>query len=140
MARSDIDDAVARIPIFSHCSKKELKQISALLTSLRIKGGEVLTEQGKRGDEFMIIETGTATVRRDGTDIGRLGPGDHFGELAMLAEAPRTATVVADDDMVVWAVSGREFTSLLKQNSSIAFSVLTSAIKRLYADTTRTAP
>jgi CRP-like cAMP-binding protein len=140
MARSDIDDAVARIPIFSNCSKKELKQISALLTSLRIKAGDVLTEQGQRGSEFMIIETGTATVRRDGTDIGKLGPGDHFGELAMLAEAPRTATVVADDDMVVWTVSSGEFTSLLKQNASIAFSVLTSAIKRLYADSTRTAP
>jgi CRP-like cAMP-binding protein len=137
MARSEIDEAMARVPIFSDCSKKELKEITKLLSSLRVKAGDLLTEQGQRGSEFMIIEQGTATVRRDGKDIGRLGPGDHFGELAMLAEAPRTATVVADEDMVVWAVSRPEFTSLLRQSPSTAMSVLTSAVKRLYADNER---
>jgi CRP/FNR family cyclic AMP-dependent transcriptional regulator len=137
MARSEIDDTIARIPIFSTCSKKELKEISRLLSSLVVKAGDKLTEQGQRGNEFMIIETGTATVLRDGKEIGQLGPADFFGELAMLAEAPRTATVVANDDMVVWTVSRQEFTSMLRQNPSTAMSVLTSAVKRLYADNLR---
>lgn len=137
MARSEIDDTIARIPIFSTCSKKELKEISRLLSSLVVKAGDKLTEQGQRGNEFMIIETGTATVLRDGKEIGQLGPADFFGELAMLAEAPRTATVVANDDMVVWTVSRQEFSSMLRQNPSTAMSVLTSAVKRLYADNLR---
>jgi CRP/FNR family cyclic AMP-dependent transcriptional regulator len=137
MARSEIDDTIARIPIFSTCSKKELKEISRLLSSLVVKAGDKLTEQGQRGNEFMIIETGTATVLRDGKEIGQLGPADFFGELAMLAEAPRTATVVANGDMVVWTVSRQEFTSMLRQNPSTAMSVLTSAVKRLYADNLR---
>jgi CRP/FNR family cyclic AMP-dependent transcriptional regulator len=137
MARSEIDDTIARIPIFSTCSKKELKEISRLLSSLVVKAGDKLTEQGQRGNEFMIIETGTATVLRDGKEVGQLGPADFFGELAMLAEAPRTATVVANDDMVVWTVSRQEFTSMLRQNPSTAMSVLTSAVKRLYADNLR---
>jgi CRP/FNR family cyclic AMP-dependent transcriptional regulator len=137
MARSEIDDTIARIPIFSACSKKELKEISRLLSSLVVKAGDKLTEQGHRGNEFMIIERGTATVLRDGKEIGKLGPADFFGELAMLAEAPRTATVVADQEMVVWTVSRQEFSSMLRQNQSIAMSVLTSAVKRLYADNLR---
>jgi CRP-like cAMP-binding protein len=137
MARSEIDDAVARIPIFSECSKKELKEIGRLLSSLAVKAGDMLTEQGHKGNEFMIIERGTATVRRDGNDIGQLGPGDFFGELAMLADAPRTATVVANEDMVVWTMSRQEFSGLLRQSPSTAMNVLVSAVKRLYADNLR---
>jgi CRP/FNR family transcriptional regulator, cyclic AMP receptor protein len=137
MARSEIDETMARIPIFSECSKKQLKEISGLLTSIRVKAGEVLAEQGKSGHDFMIIEQGRATVKRDGADIGTLGQGDFFGELAMIADVPRTATVVADDDMIVWVLGHSEFSSLLRGNASIAMSVLVSAVKRLYNDNQR---
>jgi CRP/FNR family cyclic AMP-dependent transcriptional regulator len=137
MAGSDIDATMARIPIFSECSKKELKEISRLLTSVEVSAGDVLTEQGDKGQQFMIIERGSATVRRDGRDIATMGPGDFFGELAMLADAPRTATVVAIEDMTVWTLSRPEFSSLLRTNPAIAMNVLQSAVKRLYHDSQR---
>jgi CRP/FNR family cyclic AMP-dependent transcriptional regulator len=137
MARSEIDETLARIPIFSECSKKELKEISKLLTSIEISAGQTLTRQGERGNEFMIIERGSASVLRNGVEVGSMQAGDFFGELAMLADAPRTATVVATEDLTVWMLSRPEFSSLLRRSPSIAMNVLTSAVKRLYEDSQR---
>jgi CRP-like cAMP-binding protein len=95
MARSEIDETLARIPIFSECSKKELKEISKLLTSIEVAAGQTLTRQGDRGNEFMIIERGSASVQRNGGEGGTVGAGDVCGGRAMWAEAPRTATVIA---------------------------------------------
>jgi CRP-like cAMP-binding protein len=97
----------------------------------------VLTRQGETGREFMIIERGTASVQRNGVEVGTMGAGDFFGELAMIAEAPRTATVIATEDLTVWMLSRHEFSSLLHRNPSIAMNVLVSAVKRLYEDTQR---
>jgi len=132
MARADIDQTLSRIPIFSECSRRELKAISKLVTPVEVKAGKVLTEQGEPGREFMIIASGTATVSRDGKPIAKLGPGDFFGELAVLAGVPRTATVTADTDMVVEALNRQEFSSLLDESPAIAKKVLLAAVKRLY--------
>lgn len=136
MARADIDQTLSRIPIFSECSRRELKAISKLVTPVEVKAGKVLTEQGEPGREFMIIASGTATVSRDGKPIAKLGPGDFFGELAVLAGVPRTATVVADTDMVIEALNRQEFSSLLDESPAIAKKVLLAAVKRLYANDT----
>jgi len=136
MARADIDQTLSRIPIFSECSRRELKAISKLVTPVEVKAGKVLTEQGEPGREFMIIASGTATVSRDGKPIAKLGPGDFFGELAVLAGVPRTATVVADTDMVIEALNRQEFSSLLDESPAIAKKMLLAAVKRLYANDT----
>lgn len=136
MARADIDQTLSRIPIFSECSRRELKAISKLVTPVEVKAGKVLTEQGEPGREFMIIASGTATVSRDGKPIAKLGPGDFFGELAVLAGVPRTATVTADTDMVIEALNRQEFSSLLDESPAIAKKVLLAAVKRLYANDT----
>jgi CRP/FNR family cyclic AMP-dependent transcriptional regulator len=132
MARSDIDTALARIPIFSECSRKELKAISKLVTPVDVKAGKVLTREGEPGREFMIIASGSATVRRGGRKIATLGPGDFFGELSVLAGVPRTATVTADTDMVVEALNRQEFSSLLDESPAMAKKILVGAVKRLY--------
>ena len=137
MARADIDKVLAAIPIFSTCNKKELRAVTRLLSALRVSAGEVLTTQGDSGREFMIIESGTAVVRRNDRKVGTLGPGDFFGELAMLAAVPRTATVVAQTDMVIDVLSSREFASLLKNNPTIASKIYLTAIRRLYEDNQR---
>ena len=137
MARTDIDKVIAAIPIFSTCNKKELRAVSRLLSALRVSAGEVLTTQGDHGREFMIIESGTAVVRRNNRKVGTLGPGDFFGELAMLAAVARTATVVAETDMVIDVLSTREFASLLKDNPAIASKIYLTAIRRLYDDNQR---
>ena len=137
MARADIDEVVANIPIFSGCNKKELKAITRLLSSLSVSAGEVLTKQGGHGREFMIIESGTAIVRRNDRKVGTLQAGDFFGELAMLAGVARTATVVAQTDMVIDVLNPREFSSLLQENPAIATKIYLQAIRRLYEDNER---
>ena len=137
MARAGIDEVVAAIPIFSDCNKKELRAITRLLSSLRVSPGEVLTTQGGHGREFMIIESGTAVVRRNDRKVGTVGPGDFFGELAMLVGVSRTATVVAQTEMVIDVLNPREFTSLLADNPAIAAKIYRTALKRLYEDNQR---
>lgn len=134
MARSDIDQTLAGIPIFSECSRKELKAISRLVTPVSISEGKVLVREGEPGREFMIIVEGTATVRRNGRKVATLGPGDFFGELAVLAGVPRTATVTADTKMVVEAMNRQEFSSLLDESPAMAKKILMGAVKRLYAN------
>lgn len=134
MARSDIDQTLAGIPIFSECTRKELKAISKLVTPVNIPAGKVLVKEGDPGREFMIIVSGTATVRRNGRKVASLGPGDFFGELAVLAGVPRTATVIADVDMIVEAMNRQEFSSLLDESPAMAKKILIGAVKRLYAN------
>lgn len=125
-------DTLPNIEMFSELSKKELKNIAALMTPIQVKMGRVLTKEGDPGREFMIIIEGTATVKRKGRVLARLGPGDFFGELAIVAGVPRTATVIADTDMVIETLNRREFTSLLDESPRIAKKVLVGAVRRLH--------
>jgi CRP/FNR family transcriptional regulator, cyclic AMP receptor protein len=127
-----LDETLPNIELFSELSKKELKNIASLMTPIRVKAGRVLTEEGQPGREFMIIIEGTATVKRKGQVLARLGPGDFFGELAVVAGVPRTATVTADSDMVIETLNRREFTSLLDGSPRIAKKVLVGAVRRLH--------
>ena len=132
MARASIDSTLAKIPLFKECTKKELQAVSRLVTPINVKAGKVLTKGGEAGREFMIIASGTATVRRKGRKIATLGPGDFFGELALLAGVPRTATVIAETDMIVEALNRAEFATLLDESPSIARKVLSAVAKRTY--------
>ena len=132
MARASIDSTLAKIPLFKECTKKELQAVSRLVTPIQVKAGKVLTKEGDAGREFMIIASGTAVVRRKGRKVASLGPGDFFGELALLAGVPRTATVIAESDMVVEALNRAEFATLLDESPSIARKVLSAVAKRSY--------
>jgi CRP-like cAMP-binding protein len=132
MARASIDKTLAKIPLFKECTKKELQAVSRIVTPISVKAGKVLTKEGDAGREFMIIASGTATVKRKGRKITTLEAGDFFGELALLANIPRTATVIAETDMVVEALNRAEFATLLDESPSIARKVLSAVAKRTY--------
>ena len=102
------------------------------MTTIDVREGRDLTVQGTVGREFMIIAEGEASVRRNGRLIATLGPGDFFGELAVIAGVPRTATVTAESKMVVEALNRREFSSLLDESPKLARKILVGAVKRLY--------
>ena len=125
-------DRLTQIELFSELSKKELKKIASFMTPITVKAGRDLTVQGQPGREFMIIAEGKATVRRNGRVLARYQPGDFFGELAVIAGVPRTATVTADTDMVVEALNRREFSSMLDESPKLAKKILAGAVKRLY--------
>lgn len=127
-----LDETLPNIELFSELSKKELKNIASLMTPIRVKAGRHLTEEGAPGREFMIIVEGTATVKRKGRVLAQLGPGDFFGELAVVAGVPRTATVIADTDMTIETLNRREFSSLLDESPRIAKKILVGAVRRLH--------
>ncbi len=125
-------EQLSSIELFAELSAKELKRVAANMTQLNINVGRDITVQGSAGREFMIIVEGEASVRRNGRLIATLGPGDYFGELAVIAGVPRTATVTAETAMVVDVLNRRELSSLLDESPRIARKVLVGAVKRLY--------
>lgn len=129
--RHSIEDSLKKVPLFSQCSRRELTQIARLSTRTHVRAGKEVTAEGAVGREFLVIVSGTATVRKDGVEVAKLGPGDHFGEVALLGRIPRTATVVADTDLVVDAFNRHEFASLLDSSPTLAREMLVSVASRL---------
>ena len=129
-----IDERLAQVPLFAACSKRELAGISRLMTEITVEAGKVLAEQGHLGNEFIVILEGRATVSRGGRTIRTLGPGDHFGEIALLDDDHRrTATVVADTDMEIAVLSRREFGQLLDEHPATCRRLLV-GLARIVAD------
>ncbi len=125
-------EQLSTIELFSELSARELKKLVSFMTPVTVKPGRDLTVQGTPGRDFMIIAEGEASVRRNGRLIATLGPGDFFGELAVIAGTPRTATVTAETEMVVEALNRREFTSMLDESPRLAKKILVGAVKRLH--------
>ena len=125
-------ERLGQIELFSELSAKEVKKVASYMTTIDVREGRDLTVQGTVGREFMIIAEGEASVRRNGRLIATLGPGDFFGELAVIAGVPRTATVTAESKMVVEALNRREFSSLLDESPKLARKILVGAVKRLH--------
>ena len=132
MSAINLDQLSGDSTLFSGLSKKELKAVGQLLTPVKVAQGTVLAREGDLGREAMYIASGTASVERDGTKVATLGPGEFFGELALLTGARRIAMVTAETDMVVAALSRQEFASLLDASPRIAQKILVDAVRRLH--------
>lgn len=131
MTRSSAGDHLKSISIFSELSSKERATVARLMTEVSCVEGTELTRQGRPGNEFMIIKTGTAKVCVDGVTVAHLGPGDFLGELAILSNSARTATVTATSPMSFEVLNRREFMSLLDQNLRLTKKILVGSVKRL---------
>jgi CRP/FNR family transcriptional regulator, cyclic AMP receptor protein len=101
------------IPLFAHCSYKELVRVLSLGTTLLFEGGRTLTTEGDSGEEFFVTLSGSARCVRDGRAVAEFGAGDFFGEIALLDRGPRTATVTTELPAEIMVFSRREFNSLL---------------------------
>jgi len=129
--RSQYLDHLARVPLFSACSKKELQTIARASDDVRVPAGKVLVEEGRPGHEFFLILDGKASVKRGKKKIAALGPGQYFGEMALLDRGPRSATVVADTDMDVLVLGQREFAGVIDEVPTMAHKLLTTMAQRL---------
>jgi CRP-like cAMP-binding protein len=107
-------DRLKDVPFLSHLKKKEMDVIAQHADELDVRAGKVLVKQGDVGDTFFVIEEGSAEVVRDGARITELGPGDFFGELALLEEDRRTATVTATTPMEVIVMTRASFRAIDK--------------------------
>ena len=119
------------VALFSPCAKHELKRIAALVDEIEVPKGKTLAREGALGSEFFVVVKGTATARRRGRKIGTIGPGSFFGELALIDQGPRVATVTADTDMQLLVLTSRAFSSLLDDVPSVSRRMLRGMAERL---------
>jgi CRP/FNR family transcriptional regulator, cyclic AMP receptor protein len=119
------------VALFTPCAKHELKRIAALVDEVEAPEGKTLAKEGETGSEFFVVVNGTATARRNGRKVATIGPGSFFGELALLDQGPRAATVTADTDMQLLVLSSRAFFSLLDKNPSVSRRILQGMAERL---------
>jgi len=117
-------DLLQRVPIFSDLDRKELGRIAASMKERTFGAGDKVTSEGQTGVGFFVIESGQAKVTVGGEDRRRLGPGDYFGEVALLNESARTATITAESDLKCYGLTSWEFRPLVETHSSIAWKLL----------------
>lgn len=126
-------EMLAEVPLFSLCTQRELRDVARLGTPVDVPPGRVLTKQGGPGREFFLVLEGRAECTVGNKKVAVFGPGDYFGELALIEGSPRTATVTAVTPMTVLVLDGREFSTLLAAAPSIAPKMLTELARRLRA-------
>jgi CRP/FNR family cyclic AMP-dependent transcriptional regulator len=127
-------ELIRKVPLFSHCSKKELAAIASLADEVSLKSGTKLTREGETGREFVVIADGAADVTKNGRRINKLGAGDFVGEIALLSGKPRTATVTTTEDSRVLVLTDRAFRRLTRELPSVQASIVTALSERLHAD------
>jgi len=124
-------DVLQRVPLFSGLDRRELEQIAASMRERSVSSGDVVLEQGAGGAGFFIVDEGEADVTVDGDHVGTIGPGDYFGEIALLTGSDRTATVTAVTDMRCYGMTSWDFKPLVESNSAIAWKLLTAMAQKL---------
>jgi CRP/FNR family cyclic AMP-dependent transcriptional regulator len=122
-------DLLKRVPLFSDLEDRELQQIANSMKERTFSSGQQIAVEGQSGVGFFVIEDGNATVTVGGEDVRTLGPGDYFGEVALISQSPRTATVTADTDLKTWGMTFWDFRPLVEGTPSIAWKLLQSAVK-----------
>lgn len=131
MKKKSYLDHLAKVDIFQALSKKELGLLGRLAETVDIDAGYPLVREGATGREFFVISQGTATVKRGNKKVASLGPGDFFGELALLDGHPRNASVIADGPMTVVVLGQREFLGALHDAPTLALKLLKGMARRL---------
>jgi len=124
-------ERLRQVPLFAACDDKELTELAAIGTEVGVPSGAKVMSQGDHSRDAYLVMSGSATCLRDGVELARFGPGDFFGEMALIGDRPRSATVVANDDLSVRAFHASEFRRLLNDVPSIAVKVLWATAERL---------
>jgi hypothetical protein len=125
---------IARVALFADLDPRELEQIARLFKERRFVAGETVAKEGSGGAALFVIASGEVAVSIHGTPRGTLGPGDYFGEIALIDEGARTATITATTDLVCHGLTLWDFRPLVQSNAMIAWKLLESLAKRFRAD------
>ena len=133
LARNTKIDLLKRVPLFADCSKKELQEISLVTDEVDLPAGFELTKEGAFGQELVVIVDGAADVIRRGKKINTVAGGDFVGEIALVTEQPRTATVQTTEPTQAIVLARRDFRALLQRVPSIQLKVLDAVASRLPA-------
>jgi CRP-like cAMP-binding protein len=120
-----------RVPLFSGLDPRELETIARTVHERTFNAGDAIASEGEGGVGFFVIREGQAKVEVGGSEVRTLGPGDHFGEIALITEGPRTATVTAASELKCYGLTPWEFRPLVQTNASIAWKLLQALAKQL---------
>ena len=134
LTKNEKIELLRRIPLFAECTKAELVEVAISADEREAASGQVLTEEGQRGREFFMLIAGAVAVTRSGRRLADLGPGDWFGEIAILTYKPRTATVTATSRVRLLVISDRAFRHVVETTPRIALKVLRNVAERLEHD------
>jgi CRP/FNR family transcriptional regulator, cyclic AMP receptor protein len=124
-------DLLASVPLFSGLKRRELERVANSMKERTFKKGDTLTTEGRGGVGFFVIEDGQADVTVHGEERAKLGPGDYFGEIALITESDRTATITAETDVRCYGMTMWDFRPLVEANASIAWEMLQSLAQKL---------
>jgi len=124
-------DALRSVSLFADLNDDELSQVALLFKQRRFAAGDTVVKEGTDGAAFFLIESGEADVSVQGVERAGLGPGDHFGEIALIDEGVRSATITAATDVVCYGLTLWEFRPLVIENGNIGWKLLHSLAKKL---------
>lgn len=126
-------DVLRETRLFGDLDKRELEQLAPLFKERRFAQSETVIKEGSGGAAFFVIQSGEAAVTIDGEQRATLGAGDHFGEIALLDEGARMATITASTELVCWGLTLWEFRPLVEANGSIGWKLLQTLARELRA-------
>ena len=129
--KKQLAESLAEVPLFSRCSKRDLRTIARHVEVVTIAAGTDVVTQGEEGETFFLVMAGELAVSQDGNQSNTLGPNDHFGELALLDPAPRSATVTAVGEAELAVLSVRMFRVLLREMPRMSAGLLGSLASQL---------
>jgi CRP-like cAMP-binding protein len=128
---AEMEETLRRVPLFSSMKPKELKKLGKRMTERTFTEGDTIATEGESGIGFFVIEHGNATVSVGGKIVRTLGPGEHFGEVALIDSGPRSATVVATTDLRCRGMSAWEFKPFVEEHPEVAWALLETLVGRL---------
>jgi CRP-like cAMP-binding protein len=123
-------EVLKQVPLFRDLPEKQLQRLADEFRERKFRDGQELTAEGSGGVGFFVIESGSAKVTVDGEDRRELGPGDYFGEIALIDGGLRSATITATSDGVAQGLTQWQFRPLVESNAEIAWPLLQAMAKR----------
>jgi CRP-like cAMP-binding protein len=123
-------DLLADVPLFAGCGKADLRKIAAIADEIDFRSGKTLMRQGGPGREFVVLLEGTVDVFQDGKRVNALREGDFFGEMALVSQRPRSATITTTSPIRALVVTETNFRRLLRENPAISVKVLEAVAER----------
>ena len=124
-------ELLQRIPLFAELEPRELERLSGSFKERTFDAGQTVATEGEGGAGFFVIESGEASVTVHGEERGRLGPGDYFGDVAMIDQGDRTASIQAESDLKCYGLTLRDFRPIVENEPRIAWPLLQAMAKRL---------
>jgi CRP/FNR family transcriptional regulator, cyclic AMP receptor protein len=125
------EELIRQVPLFSDLDKKDVQGLASTMKERVFDSGDTIANEGSTGIGFFIIDQGEATVTVHGKEVGTLKHGDYFGEVALIDDGARTATITAKTPLKAYGITSWEFRPLVENNAGLAWKMLQVMAKRL---------